>query len=30
MAAAGAGQSITLTIVRGRQTGDLEVEIAGR
>ncbi len=30
VAAAGSGQSITLTIVRGRQTGDLEVEIAGR
>jgi serine protease Do len=30
VAAAGAGQTITLTIVRGRQTGNLQVEIAGR
>ncbi len=30
VAAAGAGQAITLTVVRGQQTGDLTVVIAGR
>jgi serine protease Do len=30
VAAAGAGATITLTIVRGSQTGDITVEIAGR
>ena len=30
VAAAGAGQTITLTVVRGRQTGDIAVVIAGR
>jgi serine protease Do len=30
VAAAGSGQSLTLTIMRGRQTGDLSVVIAGR
>ena len=30
VAAAGAGQAITLSIVRGRQSGDMEVTVAGR
>jgi S1-C subfamily serine protease len=30
VAAAGAGETITLTVVRGRQSGDVEVEVAGR